>query len=237
MQKLFNKTASTGGYEAAVDVDFCDTSNAYSSLGGKFNASPAAGAEMDGMLAAQMRNSASAQPVVQAENNRDETWLSGIAYKALSSWHYNKHKHPSALVGSKKNSLVEMGAAAWNGTKGLDRQLQLIQAMIAAARADGHVDATESERILTAINDMGVLPDAKAALFELLDQPITADVLAPSSNDIEWKAEIYLASCMAIDSYHRSELAYLGELESVLELPDGLAQKLQWHARRTNRVT
>ena len=237
MHKLFNKTESTGSYESAVSVSFCCTPGAFSSLGGKFNDSPVTGAEMDGILATQMRNNAYVQPVRQAANFGYETWLSGIAYKALSSWHYNKRKDPSAIFGSKNDSLVDTGATARNGTEGLDRQLQLIKAMIAAASADGHVDATERERILTAMNDMGVLPEAKAALFELLDQAITAHGLAPSTDDIEWKAEIYLASCMAINSYHRSELAYLDQLESVLELPDGLAQKLQWHARRANRVT
>ena len=42
---------------------------------------------------------------------------------------------------------------------------------------------------------------------------------------------MFLASCLVIDPDHPSERAHLEQLAAVLELPEGLAQQLQWQAQ------
>ena len=237
MQNLFNRTVGTEYYESAIRTMMRGSSSVWRSFGEKFTGSTASDNQVDGVVLASMRNSTSPKAVEQKDNDRDEAWLSGIAYRALSNWHYNKLKESSPILGFNTHSPVKSEAAAPDGTHTTDRQLQLIRAMVAAARSDGEMGATERIRILKTIEEMSVLPEVKATFVELLDQPVTADCLASSTDDIEWKAEIYLASCLTMDSYNRSQRMYLDQLESVLYLPDGLAEKLQWHAQRAKRLT
>lgn len=117
-------------------------------------------------------------------------------------------------------------------TQSPDFQLQLIKAMIAAAQADGHIDATEQQRIFTAVEEMDVSTEVKGVIFDLLQQQITVEELAVDAETIEQRSELYLASCLVIDPDHPSEQAHLEQLAAVLELPEGLAQQLQWQAQR-----
>jgi len=55
--------------------------------------------------------------------------------------------------------------------------------------------------------------------------------LAVGAATIEQRSELYLASCLVIDPDHPSERAHLEQLAAVLELPEGLAQQLQWQAQ------
>ena len=114
-----------------------------------------------------------------------------------------------------------------------DYQLTLIKAMIAAARADGHIDATEQQRIFDTINKMELSTELKALLFDLLSEPIKVSEIAMGAVNLEQKTEIYLVSCMIIDPDHPAERAHLVELAEVLNLPEGLVEQLHTQAQRT----
>ncbi|MBT8125967.1 MAG: tellurite resistance TerB family protein, partial [Gammaproteobacteria bacterium] len=204
--------------------------SALSAFGDKLTARLARGRSTDGIMFPRMGNGLSTQFAGNAASYGSEAWLGSIAYKALSNWQYNKVKYTAPTFGMTRDSLAKTEGSSLNGAEAADFQLQLIKSMIAAAQSDGHIDAAERERIFKAAGDMGV-PREKATIVNLFRQPISMGDLAFGADDIERRSAIYLASCLAINSDHPLEQAYLGQLESALELPEGLAKKLQWQAQ------
>jgi uncharacterized membrane protein YebE (DUF533 family) len=112
-----------------------------------------------------------------------------------------------------------------------DFQLTLIKAMIAAAKADGHIDAAKQQAISSAVEQLERSAQLKGLVFDLLHRPIALNELAARADSIEQKSAICLTSCLAIDPDHPSEQAHLEQLAQVLALPDGLAEQLQRQAR------
>jgi uncharacterized membrane protein YebE (DUF533 family) len=121
-------------------------------------------------------------------------------------------------------------SAAAQQSKNFD--LCLVKAMIAAARADGHIDAEEQKKIFQAVDQMELSGDAKAMLFDLLNKDITIEEIASGANGLEQKTELYLASCLAINPDHPSEQVHLENLALALELPAGLTEHLHSQAQQ-----
>jgi uncharacterized membrane protein YebE (DUF533 family) len=230
IQNLFNTIIDTSDNGSRAGDTARILVSALSAFGEKLTARLACGTAMDGIMFMRMGNGLSTQFAGNAASYGSEAWLGSIAYKALSNWQYNKGKYTAPMFGMTRDSLAKTEVSSLNGAEAPDFQLQLIKSMIAAAQSDGHIDAVERERIFNAAGDMGV-PRAKATIVDLFRQPISIDELAFGVEDIERRSGIYLASCLAINSDHPLEQAYLGQLESALELPEGLAKKLQWQAQ------
>lgn len=104
--------------------------------------------------------------------------------------------------------------------------LILIQAMIAAAKADGHIDAAERARIMEKIQISGVDDEAEAFLARELADPIDIDALVAAAQSEEQKVELYTASRLAIDPDSRAERGYLDMLAGRLGLPDALVDHI-----------
>jgi uncharacterized membrane protein YebE (DUF533 family) len=105
-------------------------------------------------------------------------------------------------------------------------QLVLIRAMVAAAKADGHVDAAEQQRLFAEVERFGLDAEAKAFVFDLLTQPVDLGAITNAVATPEQGAEVYLASRLAIDPDVPAERAYLDALATRLRLPSGLREQL-----------
>jgi uncharacterized membrane protein YebE (DUF533 family) len=105
-------------------------------------------------------------------------------------------------------------------------EFALVQAMVAAAKADGHIDAREQQRLFTEIERLGLDAETKGAVFDLLSKPIPVETVAASAASAEQGAELYLASRIAIDPDHPAERAYLQTLVQKLNLPADLVAHL-----------
>src|SRR6185437_12183339 len=105
-------------------------------------------------------------------------------------------------------------------------ELVLVRAMIAAAKADGHIDATEQRRIFQHVEGQGLDAEAKAFVFDALSAPVGVTEIAAAARTPEQAAELYLASRVAIDPDQPAERAYLDALAHRLSLPPGLAAHL-----------
>lgn len=112
-------------------------------------------------------------------------------------------------------------------------ELALIQAMIAAAKSDGHLDATEQSRLFAEIGQMGLDAEAKAAVFDLLSKTVSVDAIAAAATNEEQAAELYLASRIAIDPDHAAEKAHLTQLAQKLKLPPELVAHLDRQVEQT----
>jgi uncharacterized membrane protein YebE (DUF533 family) len=102
--------------------------------------------------------------------------------------------------------------------------------MVAAAKADGHVDAVEQQRLFAEVERFGLDAEAKAFVFDLLTQPVDLGGITSAVATPEQGAEVYLASRLAIDPDVPAERAYLDALATRLKLPPGLREQLDAQA-------
>lgn len=105
--------------------------------------------------------------------------------------------------------------------------LTLLHAMIAAAKADGHVDADERARIVGRLDDIGLSAEDRGFLEAELAAPIDIDRLAREATTPAVAAEIYAASLLVITPDHPAEQAYLQLLAARLGLDPGLKLELE----------
>jgi uncharacterized membrane protein YebE (DUF533 family) len=98
--------------------------------------------------------------------------------------------------------------------------------MVAAAKADGHIDATEQRRLFAEVERLGLDVEAKAYVFDLLTHDVDLESLASAVGTPEQGAELYLAARLAIDPDQPAERAHLDALARRLNLPGELRLSL-----------
>ena len=102
----------------------------------------------------------------------------------------------------------------------------LVRAMIAAAKADGKVDAEEKEAIFARLNAMDLSAEDKAFVFDELSAPFDINAVVEAADTPEHAAEIYAASLVAIEVDTPAERAYLQMLAARLELDPDLVNEI-----------
>ena len=106
------------------------------------------------------------------------------------------------------------------------RARQIIRAMIAAAKADGHIDEEEKKRIDEQLARMKLVEGANDFIAKELDKPLNIHDVVEGVDDPEAAVEIYLASRMVIDVDNIPERIYLKSLARELNLSDELVERL-----------
>lgn len=104
--------------------------------------------------------------------------------------------------------------------------LTLVQAMIAAAKADGHIDEAERARIMEKVQISGLDDEAEAFIQKELANPVDLDSLIAAARTEEQKVELYTASRLTIDPDTRAERGYLDMLAGRVGLPDALVDHI-----------
>ncbi|KGD99665.1 tellurite resistance TerB family protein [Rhizobium sp. YS-1r] len=103
-----------------------------------------------------------------------------------------------------------------------DFALTLIRAMIAAAKADGHIDESERANIMEKVHAVDLGSEAEAFIEHELANPVDMDELVAAARTEEQKVEIYAATRLTIDPDTRAERGYLDLLAGRLGLADAL---------------
>ncbi|MEO3434413.1 tellurite resistance TerB family protein [Inquilinus sp. CAU 1745] len=116
--------------------------------------------------------------------------------------------------------------AAASGMSDEDLALLLVRAMVAAAKADGEIDADERGRILKQLEEAGADADDRAFVEREFATPLDVDALAAEARDPTVAAELYAASAMAIDADTPAEKLYLQLLATKLGLPNDLVASI-----------
>jgi len=116
--------------------------------------------------------------------------------------------------------------------------LSVLRAMVAAARADGTLDADEHQRIFAEAERLLLSPDDKAEIFAVLDtMPDPASIARLATTEAQ-KAELYLASAMVLGGAdNASERVYLDVLSAALSLPGVLRIKLDAQLQEATAAT
>ena len=155
--------------------------------------------------------------------------LGALAFKAYQN--YRSGQAPEAAPAATPAELETPAPKAFQpeatpAADGQPFQLVLIQAMIGAAKADGHVDSEEQARLFEQVEAMGLDAEGKAFVFDALREDADMAALASAARTEEQAAEIYLVSRLAIDPDHPAERAYLEALAHRMNLPADLVAHL-----------
>jgi uncharacterized membrane protein YebE (DUF533 family) len=98
--------------------------------------------------------------------------------------------------------------------------------MIAAAKADGRIDADENRRIFERLEAMDLDPKSKAFVFDELSAPLNLDAVVAGADTPQHAAEIYAASLVAMEADTPAEKAYLQMLAARLGLEPALVDEM-----------
>lgn len=110
-------------------------------------------------------------------------------------------------------------------------QLMILKAMVAAAKADGHIDAAEKNKIAAELAKMDIAAEDQAFINAELAKPQDVNTIADLVETEEQAAEVYMASLLVIDETNRAEEAYLGLLSARLNLDDALVSEIHQAVR------
>lgn len=154
--------------------------------------------------------------------------IGGLAYKAYEDWKAGKsaaaEPGPVALPQPDGTAFLPADPAHAD-----DLAARLLQAMVAAAKADGHVTAEERARIDAQLSSLGLGAEAQSMIAAELDAPLDAGRIAALARTQEEATEIYAASLLTVDPEGAAEKGYLAMLAARLNLPADLVAHL--HAR------
>lgn len=107
----------------------------------------------------------------------------------------------------------------------------VLQALVAAAKADGHVDDRERRLIQEELAKLSDDPETRRWLDQEVARPLDPAEVARAATSPELAAEMYLASLIAVDSQSFMERAYLDEFARQLRLPEDLKARLEEQSR------
>lgn len=157
--------------------------------------------------------------------------VGGLAYKAYQNYKSNQQGSP-ASVASVPEPPADSGfnPALVQDKRGDDMRLTLIRAMISAAKADGHVDTEENQKIRQQIEATQLGAEEKGFLFDQLSAESDPIAIASLAKDEPQASEIYLVSALAIDIDTPEERRYMERLGDALRLPGPLLTQLREHA-------
>ncbi len=141
-----------------------------------------------------------------------------LAYQSYQKW-LGKTDQPVAPV----SELSPPAATA--------RSLAILKAVIAAAKADGHMDEVERANIEKEINKLSLDQDVLDLLMSEIAKPLDVKEVAEGAKSASTAVEIYLASLAVIDEQDEKERAYLKSLAEALKLSPELIAAIEEKAK------
>ncbi len=103
--------------------------------------------------------------------------------------------------------------------------------MIAAAKADGHMDERERDLVEAELSRLESDPVMRQWVEDELRRPLDPAEVARAAASPELAAEMYLASLLMVDDTSFMERAYLDELARQLRLTESLKIELERQAQ------
>ena len=182
---------------------------------GMFNSNPAmATAVLGGLGALVFGTSAGRSVAGSAVKLGGLALIGGLAYRA-----YQNHQAGKPLLDLQQGVLPAPSGSGFEPEAASEASaLIFIRAMIAAAAADGSIDAQEREAILGGLREAGFDPEANEWLAQEMAKPASIDTLVEGAESPELAAQIYTAARIAINPDTRAEKDFLGKLADGLGL-------------------
>ena len=108
-----------------------------------------------------------------------------------------------------------------------DEALLMLRAMIAAAKADGAIDAEERGRIAAQLDGTGLSAKARDAVLADFDKPLSPAALAKLASDPMLAAQLYAAAVVGAGEIAAAERAWLDEFAKALKLDRAAAAAIE----------
>ena len=115
---------------------------------------------------------------------------------------------------------------AFGDQAGTGEPILLIQAMIAAANADGKIDGNEMGAIINHLEEAGMTGEERDFIEKELASPKSIDSILPQVQGEELANQIYAVSLLAIEVDTKAERDYLRYLQARLGISDQTAREL-----------
>src|SRR5262245_52600829 len=157
--------------------------------------------------------------------------IGGLAYKAYQNYQAGplgagaQPAEPHHLTAAPEGSGFEADALSHDGAS------LLIRTMIAAAAADGRIDAGERQKILGSLRQAGSSPEAQRFLMQEVQRPASPADLAREVSSPEQAVQVYTAARIAVDLDGEEEHAFLRALAAQLGIDSRLAAHIDAAAR------
>lgn len=142
------------------------------------------------------------------------TALGTIAYRA-----YRRHQADTLPP--------QAAGTAAQAVSGEQRSRAILAALIAAAKADGHIDPHQRQLIEDEVARLGSAAGLQAWLRQQLDAPLDATAVAALASTPELAAEVYLASVLISNADNPDERRWLDTLAAALDLDPVLRRSLE----------
>ena len=149
-----------------------------------------------------------------------------LAYKAYGNWQAQQQAQQGAAAAPAAPRTVNLLPAP----EVEQHSRAILKSMIAAAKADGHLDERERGLVEAELQRIAADLDTRRWFEDELRRPLDPVELARSAGTPEMAAEMYLASLLVADETSFMERAYLDELARQMKLPDGLKLELERQA-------
>lgn len=168
--------------------------------------------------------------------------VAGLAYKAYQGYRANQDGAPRPSMPADDPALLQAPAGtAFDPARAEGGEnafaVTLLGAMIAAAKADGHIDADEQRRIFDKIAEAGLDAEAKAFLMDELRAPLDIDRVVAGARTPEQALEVYAASRLAIEPDLPAEKAYLDMLAARLGIEPALVAEVDLAVREAQAAS
>lgn len=147
--------------------------------------------------------------------------VGGLAYNAWQN--YQNNQQAGAPAAPAQDAFIPP-ASDTQGQEELGKTL--VRAMIAAAKADGRIDAEEKEAIFGKLETMNLSSEEKAWVFDELSSPLDINAVVARADTPAHASEIYAASLVAITAETAAERAYLDALATKLKLDPALVSEI-----------
>ncbi|MGE0765482.1 MAG: tellurite resistance TerB family protein [Hyphomicrobiaceae bacterium] len=154
--------------------------------------------------------------------------IGGLAYKALQNYQQGR----PLISGPDGDVEAAPSGSGFEADAVTQDAAQLyIRAMIAAAAADGRIDASEQQKIIGSLKQGGLDAEAEAFLAGELNNPASiADLVAAARSPAE-AVQVYTAARIAIDLDTAEEHEFLSALAQGLGLDETLTGHIDAQAR------
>ncbi|UJW74699.1 tellurite resistance TerB family protein [Rhizobium sp. SL42] len=153
--------------------------------------------------------------------------IAGLGYQAYKNYQAGQAPEPTQSLPELLPPPSDSPFSPEAAIQSEDFALALVRAMIAAAKADGHIDDSERSRIMHKVHLSGIGSEAEAFIRTELANPTDLDAMVSAARTEEQKVELYTASRLAIDPDTRAERGYLDMLAGRLGLADALVDHIE----------
>ncbi|MHC8407133.1 tellurite resistance TerB family protein [Pseudomonas sp. TMB3-21] len=148
--------------------------------------------------------------------------LGMMAFKAYQAWQRNQATAPQETPRT-----VDL----LSGPEVEQHSHAILRALIAAAKADGHIDDAEQQMISAEIRRHTDDPQLQQWLDAEVARPLDVADVARAATDPAMAAEMFLASVMLVGDQQDTERNYLDELAAALKIDPQLQVQLENQAK------